>query len=59
LAPDGLKLCFVPLAGEVQPLRMGLAMAEGAQNVLTVRAFVDHCRALISADSVPGMKMGG
>ncbi|MGB7270265.1 MAG: LysR substrate-binding domain-containing protein [Albidovulum sp.] len=59
LAPDGLKLCFVPLAGEVQPLRMGLAMAEGAQNVLTVRAFVDHCRALISADSVPGMRMGG
>ena len=57
LSPDGRKLRFVPLVGNVRPMTMGLVMAEGAQNVLTVRAFIDHCRELITEDSVPGMAM--
>lgn len=57
LSPDGRKLCFVPLKGPVRPMILGLLMAEGAANVLTVRAFVDHCRDLVTADSMPGMKM--
>jgi hypothetical protein len=38
-------------------MTMGLVMAEGAENVLTVDAFIDHCRAVITEDSVPGMNM--
>jgi len=56
-APDGKKLRFVPLAGDVRRITMGLAAAAGAESVLTVRAFIDHCRALITDDSVPGMNM--
>jgi len=56
-SPDGKKLRFVPLVGGVRPMIMGLAMAEGAQNVLTVGAFIDHCRELITEDAAPGMNM--
>ncbi len=57
LSPDGKPLCFVPLRGPVRPMQMGLLMVEGAQNVLVVRAFIDHARALITATAVPGMNM--
>lgn len=57
ISPDGKKLRFVPLVGLVRPMTMGLVMAEGAENVLTVKAFIDHCREAITEDSVPGMNM--
>ena len=57
-SPDGKRLRFVPLVGPVRPMVMGLVMAEGAGNVLTVRAFIDHCRQMITDDSVPGIHMG-
>jgi DNA-binding transcriptional LysR family regulator len=56
-SPDGKKLRFIPLVGGVRPMTMGLAMAEGAENVLTVRAFIDNCRELITEDAAPGMNM--
>ena len=56
-APDGRKLRFVPLAGNLRPLRLGLVTSEGAENVLTVRAFMDHCAEKISDDQIPGMNM--
>lgn len=56
-APDGKKLRFIPLLGDVRPMRMGLLMAPGAENALTVRAFIDHCRDLITAGAVPGMNI--
>lgn len=56
-SPDGKKLRFIPLVGDVRPMIMGLAMAQGAQNVLTVSAFIDHCRELITEDAAPGMNM--
>ncbi len=55
VSPDGKKLRFIPLVSGVRPMIMGLAMAEGAENVLTVRAFIDHCRELITEDAAPGM----
>lgn len=55
-APDGRPLRFVPLAGEGLSLALGLVLVEGAQNMLTVQAFIDHCTRLITAESVPGMK---
>lgn len=57
LSPDGKPLRFVPLLGPVRPMHMGLLMVEGAQNVLVVKAFIDHARALITEDAVPGMNM--
>ena len=57
LAPDGRRLCFVPLTGGLRPMRLGLLLAQGGENVLTVRAFIDHCRAAITDESIPGMNM--
>lgn len=54
-APDGRKLNFVPLAGDVRKLRVGLVTSEGASNVLTVRAFIDHCRDTINSTGIPGL----
>lgn len=44
VAPDGQKLCFVPLVGPVRPLSLGLLLAEKARNTCTIRAFVAHAR---------------
>lgn len=57
IAPDGKKFRFIPLVGSLRPMTMGLMMAEGTQNVLTVKAFIEHCQELITEDSVPGMNM--
>ena len=56
-APDGRKLKYVPLAGKMRPMRMGIVTSEGLQNVLTVKAFIEHCRERISDRSHPGMNM--
>ncbi|MGB3314009.1 MAG: LysR family transcriptional regulator [Albidovulum sp.] len=57
-SPDGKPLRFVPLTGRVRPMVMGLVMAEGAGSVLTVKAFIDHCRQMITDENVPGIQMG-
>lgn len=56
-APDGKKLCFVPLTGAEKPISLGLALTEGAENSLTIRAFIEHCRDMVTADKVPGLNM--
>jgi DNA-binding transcriptional LysR family regulator len=53
LAPDGRKLRFVPLMGNVRTLKLGLLVAEGARSICTIRAFVDHAREEITADRLP------
>lgn len=45
IAPDGGRLCHVPLGGPVRSLNLGLALIDGAGAALTVRAFLDHVRA--------------
>lgn len=55
-APDGSKLRFIPLMDKVRPMYLGMVSAEGAGSVLTVKAFMDHCRAKISNAHIPGMK---
>lgn len=57
LSPDGQKLCFVPLAGPVRPMVMGLVMAKGVERLLTIRAFVSYCQETITTDSVPGINL--
>lgn len=56
-APDGRKLRYVPLRGDLRPLNLGLVTVSGSENVLTVRAFMDHCADLITNDHIPGMNM--
>jgi DNA-binding transcriptional LysR family regulator len=56
-APDGGKLRFVPLKGDLRPMKLGLLRHSGADNVLTIRAFIEHCQAHISNRTIPGMKM--
>ena len=38
-------------------MTMGLAFVEGTDNVLTVRAFIDHCQTLITEATIPGMTL--
>jgi DNA-binding transcriptional LysR family regulator len=57
LSPDGRRLRFVPLAGALRPMRLGCLIPTGADSALTVKAFLDHCRASITTDSAPGMNL--
>ncbi|MGO1120697.1 LysR family transcriptional regulator [Rhodovibrionaceae bacterium A322] len=57
LSPDGEQLLFIPLEGQMRPMKMGLAMAKGAESTSTVKAFIEHCRGLITQKSVPGISM--
>ncbi len=56
-APDGRRLKYVPITDKVRHLRMGLVTSQGAQNVLTVQAFIDLCRVKLTNESIPGMNM--
>jgi DNA-binding transcriptional LysR family regulator len=46
-APDGRKLRFVPLAGRVKPIRVGLLSAPGIRELPTVGAFAGLARSTI------------
>lgn len=43
-APDGLPLAFVPLTGDVKPMRMGLLFPSGAYDLPTNQAFFSLCQ---------------
>lgn len=53
-APDGRQLQFVPLTGPA-PLNLGLVLAESGRSALTIRAFVEHCRATVTDATIPGL----
>lgn len=42
-ALEGSKLAFVPLAGDLRPMRMGILTVRGTSPPLTVRRFIDFC----------------
>jgi DNA-binding transcriptional LysR family regulator len=42
-ALDGGRLSFVPLTGNLRPMRMGILAMAGASPALTVRRFIDFC----------------
>ncbi len=56
-SPDGQKLKFIPLNGPVRPMKMGLVMTSGARSVLNISAFVEHCRTVVTPESIPGVKV--
>jgi DNA-binding transcriptional LysR family regulator len=57
LSPDGKKLKFIPLTGNVRPLKLGLVMTDGALNTFIIQAFTEHCRETITEKSVSGLNM--
>lgn len=57
LAPDGRRLRLVPLSGHVRTLCLGLMMTEGAQGSRTIRAFIEHAKAEITAEKLPGLQV--
>ncbi len=54
-APDGRPLRFIPLTGKVRPMKLGIAMMEGAATALTISAFIAHCRDHVTAEKMPGL----
>lgn len=58
LSPDGERLVFVPLVGDVRPMQMGMVMARGADSTSTIKAFIEHCKEMISDQHVPGIQIG-
>lgn len=57
LSPDGKKLKFIPLVGDVRPMRLGLLMSTGADSASVVRVFVEHCKERIAPRHLPGLQM--
>ena len=54
LSPDGRALRFVPLEGDLRPMRLGLILPQGARSVLTVEAFAEHTAQTIENWGFPG-----
>lgn len=54
-APDGKPLKFIPLVGDVRPMRMGLLMSNDADTSSVVRAFAEHCTKNLIISGFPGL----
>jgi DNA-binding transcriptional LysR family regulator len=54
-APDGARLCTVPLDGGHRPLMLGLATVRLRFRPRILEAFEEHCRAVITNRDIPGM----
>ena len=54
-APDGRRLVFVPLKGDIRPMLIGLLLPRSGTRRLTVTAFVDHCRTAVTDAALPGL----
>lgn len=55
LSPDGKKLIFVPLAGELRPMRLGLLRARAENETNTSKAFIEHCAQAVRSGTLPGL----
>jgi DNA-binding transcriptional LysR family regulator len=55
LALDGRRIVRVPLAGDHQPMTIGLASLADVQKSKLFLAFESHCCAMIKEDHIPGM----
>lgn len=54
-APDGRRLIFVPLVGEVRPMQIGLLLVRSGEQRRIVAAFVDHCQTSLTDAALPGL----
>ena len=58
LSPDGKRLHFVPLDGDVRPMQMGLLSSPDAENVNVIRTFIAHCKSEHLDGRLPGLNLG-
>ncbi|MES0823922.1 LysR substrate-binding domain-containing protein [Ruegeria sp. SCP11] len=58
LSPDGKKLIFVPLAGDLRPMNLGLLSARSENETNTKKAFVEHCEQAVKSGTLPGLYVG-
>lgn len=54
-APDGRKLIFVPLQGDVRPMQIGLLLPKSGDRRRAVAAFVAHCQTAVTEAALPGL----
>ena len=54
-APDGRRLVFVPLKGDIRPMQIGLLLPGSDTRRRTVTAFVEHCRTALTDAALPGL----
>ncbi|WP_170330092.1 LysR substrate-binding domain-containing protein [Ruegeria arenilitoris] len=59
LSPDGKKLAYVSLAGELRPLRLGLLRAKAENETNTLKTFVEHCARAVKSGTLPGLHSSG
>ena len=55
LSPDGKKLIFMPLAGKLRPMRLGLLRARARNETHTSKAFITHCAQAVKSGTLPGL----
>ncbi|MEP4198390.1 MAG: LysR substrate-binding domain-containing protein [Aliishimia sp.] len=55
LAPDGEKLAYVPLTGDVRPMIFGIATKQTDHRSRLVSVFFDHVRARVEEGNLPGL----
>lgn len=55
LSPDGKKLIFVPLAGALRPMHLGLLRARSENETNTMIAFVRHCERAVKSGTLAGL----
>jgi DNA-binding transcriptional LysR family regulator len=55
-SPDGKPLKFIPIAGDVRLIHMGLLMSSDADRASVVRVFVDYCKGLQQFGALPGQE---
>jgi hypothetical protein len=48
-------LHFVPIIGDVRPMKMGILTTPEAENVNVIRAFVQHCKVECTRDALIGL----
>lgn len=54
ISPDGKRLVFVSLGGDIRPLAMGVLLPHAEHRTQTVQAFIDHCRRFVVEQSLFG-----
>jgi DNA-binding transcriptional LysR family regulator len=55
VSPDGKPLRFVPLEGDVRPMKVGLLAAHDADNMNVIRAFAEHCKSAYKDGQIVGL----
>ncbi|MCA0907384.1 LysR family transcriptional regulator [Ruegeria marisrubri] len=53
LSPDGKKLIFVPLSGDLRPMKFGVLKARIENETNTMAAFIDHCKTTVETGNLP------